>query len=64
MVDTGISVDDNIAEEFTALRMRRAHRFLIFKVSDDKLRVEIEHIGARDKTFLEFKELMPRDQCR
>ncbi len=48
MVDTGIAVDDNVIEEFTKLRMKRAHRFMIFKISDDKLRIEIEHIGARD----------------
>ena len=41
--------------------MKRAHRFLIFKVSDDKVKIEIEHIGARDSTFAEFKELMPKD---
>ncbi len=51
MVDTGIQVADEIAQEFTALRMRRAHRFLIFKVNDEKTAVGIEHIGARDSTF-------------
>ena len=44
--------------------MKRAHRFLILKVSDDKTKVEIEHIGARDATFEDFKELMPKDHGR
>ena len=48
---SNISADDEIATAFTALRMQRAHRFLIFKVSDDKSRVEIEHIGERESTF-------------
>ncbi len=64
MVDTGIIVDDSVAEEFTKLRMKRAHRFLIFKVNDEKTRIATEHIGARDSTFEEFKELMPKDECR
>ena len=44
--------------------MRRAHRYLIFRVNDEKTKVEIEHIGAREATFAEFKDLMPRDRCR
>ena len=64
MVDTGIHVNDDIIEEFGKLRMKRAHRFMIMKHSDDKLRIEIEHIGSRESTFNEFKELMPKDMCR
>ncbi len=64
MVETGIKIDDSVADEFTKLRMKRAHRFLIFKVNDDKTQIETEHIGARDSTFEEFKELMPKDECR
>ena len=44
--------------------MKRAHRFLIFKISDDKSKVELEHIGARDSEFAVFKDLMPKDSCR
>lgn len=61
---TGISLDDECISEFSALRMKRAHRYLIMKVNDDKSKVIIEHIGARDATFAEFKEQMPKDQCR
>ena len=61
MVDTGIQVDDLIIEEFLKLRMKRAHRFMIMKLSDDKKTISIDQIGARDQTFNEFKELMPKD---
>ncbi len=63
-METGIKVNDAVQEEFTKLRMKRTHRFLIFKVNDDKTEVEIEHVGARDSTFAEFKDLMPKDACR
>jgi hypothetical protein len=63
-LSTGIAVSDECISEFTALRMKRAHRFLIMKVNDDKTKIDIEHIGARDATFASFKELMPKDQCR
>ena len=64
MISGGVQVDENILSEYTALRMKRAHRFLIFKISDDKTKVEIEHIGARDDTFASFKDKMPKDRCR
>ena len=63
-METGITIDDAVSEEFTKLRMKRAHRFLIFRVNDEKTKVVIEHVGAREATFAEFKELMPKDGCR
>ena len=63
-LSAGISIADECIQEFTALRMKRAHRYLILKVNDDKTAINIEHTGARDATFAEFKEKMPKDQCR
>ena len=61
MMNTGITVDDECITEFTALRMKRAHRYLIMRVNDDKNRVIIEKVGARESTFADFKEIMPKD---
>jgi cofilin len=44
--------------------MKRAHRYLILKVNDDKSSIIIEKVGARTETFNDFKESMPKDQCR
>ncbi len=63
-LSTGITIADECIQEFTALRMKRAHRYLIFKVNDEKTVISIEHTGARDATFAEFKEKMPKDKCR
>lgn len=63
-LSAGISIADECIQEFTALRMKRAHRFMILKINDDKTQINIEHIGARDATFADFKELMPKDQGR
>ena len=64
MVDTGIKPTDDVYTEFTNLRMKRAHRYMIMKMSDDKTGIEIEKLGKRDETFDNFKEAMPKDQCR
>ena len=64
MISAGIQVEEACGVEFNNLRMKRAHRYLIFKVSDDKSKVEIDQIGQRDATFEQFKEHMPKDRCR
>jgi cofilin len=63
-LQTGIQVSDECINEFTALRMKRAHRYLIMRVTEDKTQVVIEKKGARDETFEQFKESMPKDQGR
>jgi hypothetical protein len=60
-MQSGISCDDQCTQEYTQLRMKRTHRFLIMKVNDDKSKIIVEHIGPREATFAEFKELMPKD---
>lgn len=63
-MNTGIKTADNVIEEFNNLRMKRSSRYIILKVNDDKTEVSVEHVGARDASFDEFKELMPKDACR
>ena len=60
-LSTGIIIADDCISEFTALRMKRAHRYLILKVNDDKSAIVIEKLGAREETFEQFKENMPKD---
>jgi cofilin len=60
-MSTGISLADECVTEFTALRMKRAHRYMILKVNDDKTEIVLEKVGARDSTFEQFKEEMPKD---
>jgi len=63
-LSTGISLADECITEFTALRMKRAHRYIIYKINEDKTSIVIDQIGARDATFATFKENMPKDQTR
>lgn len=63
-LSTGISLADDCISEFTALRMKRAHRYLILKVNDEKTQIVLDKVGARDASFAQFKEDMPKDQGR
>ena len=39
-------------------------RFSIFKTNEEQTEVQLEHTGDRDKTFEDFKELIPKDEPR
>ena len=60
----GVPVGEECIQEFTALRMKRAHRYLIMKVSQEGTKIELEKAGERSSTFEDFKESMPKDACR
>ena len=63
-MQTGITVPDNVREEFNNMRMKRSHRFVIYKASDDKASVEVETLGPRDATWEQFQEAMPKNRSR
>lgn len=42
MMSSGINIADDIASEYNNLRMKRQHRYLIFKLSDDNSGVIID----------------------
>ena len=44
--------------------MKRTHRYIIYRVTEDKTQIVIEKIGERDAPFEEFKESRPKDSCR
>ena len=64
MMSTGITLADECVTEFNNLRMKRSHRYLILKPNDEKTNIVIEKLGAREANFEQFKEDMPKDQCR
>ena len=60
----GLAVGDKIRQEFQNLRMRRKHRYIIYKLSEDLSATQIEKIGARTETWEDFKEALPKDRSR
>ena len=63
-MQTGINIDDNVREQFQAMRMKRKYRFVVYKASEDKSNVEVETCGDRDSTWDQFKEAMPKNNSR
>ena len=48
MVDGGIAIAEDCQTFFNAMRMNRAHRYIIFKLNDEKTSVEIDKLGERE----------------
>jgi len=61
---SGLNVSDEVAEEFKQLRMKRKYRFIIFKPSEDKSNVEVEHCGPRELDWAGFIETVPKNNSR
>lgn len=63
-MQSGIAIPDEIVTEFKALAMKRKHRYMILKTNADHSAVEIEKLGARDDTFDDLKNSIPKDEAR
>jgi cofilin len=63
-MQSGINIPDTVREEFQALRMKRKHRYIIFRASADKSSVEIDKLGERSADWEEFKNSMPKNNSR
>ena len=44
--------------------MKRAYRYLVFKINDAQNGIEVEHAGPRDASFETFKSHMPENEPR
>ena len=63
-MQSGINVPEIVKEEFQAMRMKRKHRYIIYKASESLDAVEIEKLGDRTDTWEQFKEAMPKNNSR
>merc|ERR1712066_143611 len=46
------------------MKNQKTFQYLVFKITDDKKHIEIEHKGSRGASFEEFAEKCPDGQCR
>lgn len=63
-MQSGIAINDDVRETFQQMRMRRKHRYIVFKASEDQTTIEVEKIGERNETWEQFKEAMPKNNSR
>ena len=57
-------ISADVTQQFTDLRMKRAYRYLVFKINDAQTGIEVEQAGPRDATFEDFRGHMPTNEPR
>ena len=58
---------DDVIEAFNNFKLQRdPHklRYFVYKISDDKKFIEIEHQGDRSQSYDDFCEKLSPDECR
>ena len=63
-MQSGIAIEDNVREVFQEMRMKRKHRYVIYKASDDKATVQVDKCGERSEDWESFKNSMPKNNSR
>lgn len=58
----GFTINPECERLYNELKIRRKHRFLIFKIGKEDIR-SVE-IGAREKTHMDLIRLLPETECR
>uniref|UniRef100_A0A7S0HIW0 ADF-H domain-containing protein n=1 Tax=Phaeocystis antarctica TaxID=33657 RepID=A0A7S0HIW0_9EUKA len=63
-MSSGVQVMPDCLTEFESMKIRSAYKFMIFKITDDKKHIEIEHKGEKGASFEDFTKLLPVEDCR
>lgn len=56
-------VDDAAVMAYQELKLKKAYKFVLFRVADDKKSITLEKTVAT-ATYQDFIEAFPKDQCR
>jgi len=61
---TGVQVDSTVINDFNEFKMSNKHRFILFKVSDDKKSIIVDKKGDISQTYGHFISALPTNDCR
>jgi cofilin len=61
---SGVACNDDCVAKFDQMKIRHTHRFIVYKIKDDKSAIEIETEGSAELTYDDFLAAMPEDAPR
>ncbi|CAN6322407.1 unnamed protein product, partial [Urochloa humidicola] len=61
---SGMGVAPNIRETFVELQMKKAYRYVIFKIEEKQKQVVVEKTGATTESYDDFLASLPENDCR
>lgn len=59
-----MGVAPNIRETFVELQMKKAFRYVIFKIEEKQKQVVVEKTGATTESYDDFLASLPENDCR
>ncbi len=59
-----IKVPEDVLKTYNELKMKRAHRWIIFKVVSPGETLAVESVGEPTSTFADFVAKMPKEEAR
>ena len=63
-MSSGVQVQPECLTVFEEMKIRSAYKFLIFRITDDKKFIELEHKGEKGTSFEDFTSKLPDNDCR
>jgi len=63
-MSSGVQCDADCVEKFNQMKIRSASQYIIFKITDDKKSIVVEHTGEKGASFEEFAAKLPDADCR
>jgi cofilin len=59
-----LTFDEACAARFEELKIRRRHRYLVYKLEEGGNKIEVDKIGARELPWESLKSVLPERDCR
>jgi cofilin len=61
---SGLAVHDACKVKFQELKARRSFRFIVFKIDEKAMEIQVERLGETNQGYGDFTDSLPADECR
>lgn len=61
---SGMGIADHSRDTFVELQRKKLHRYVIYKIDENKKEVVVEKTGAPGETYDDLTASLPEDDCR
>merc|ERR1712039_683935 len=63
-MSSGVEVKPECKKEFEKMKNENTHQYIIYRITDDKKNIEVEHLGSPGSSFEDYAGMFPDAGCR
>ena len=63
-MSSGVAIQDAVLKIYEDFKLKKCHRFVIFKLTDDFTSIGVDVSAGPEGTYDEFLKHLPADGCR